>query len=494
MDKENQNERELIRETISQIPETLDHEPSTWFTQSARYLLNFQNQILPELSPEIQSHFQKNLDLALNELHSLSQNQTLEKDPVKTTENILMKISMEMAKPFEKKEMEISENFLPLNDLISNFPDRFNLTSNTVNGVDCYQLQVRHPSHDQWQCIPLPKNHQIWHKGGPARAVLDIIAKSPISMQESEFPWHDYDVITTNNQEEKNIAKLIGVDADGIEPLDDNFLNFTKFCYGRDTQQNQVCLGADGLHFSDEALKSAQTGHVNIIGEYVANKAIYGIDKMTIQGISLAKQRGLMRLVKAVAEGKALSFDYLPLNKNFDMGVYTLFLSKRWSKKQNLPELLQKMYYLLEQMGQVKPQEHNIFNVLERSHLENPFFDFDSEVRTPLEVVRWKSRKIIKQIDREMGWKFNLPSSLQINREPNDLDSKIISLAGLQISNEDKHLYPAYFNAFLERARHRTKQYQATNPTYYEQIFNNSQNSSDELGVNYDDSIIVEQL
>jgi len=164
--------------------------------------------------------------------------------------------------------------------------------------------------------------------------------------------------------------------------------------------------------------------------EYVANKAIYGIDKMIIQGELIAKPRGLMRLIKAVVEGKALSFDHIPLNSLLDLGTYPLFLAKRWQNKDQFSEHLQRMFYLLKQMNQTKEGEKDIFDTLERAHQEYPYFDFDSEVRFPIEVVRWKSRKLIKQIDREMGWQFRIPTGMEITRVPGDNIPRKISLEG----------------------------------------------------------------
>lgn len=316
-------------------------------------------------------------------------------------------------------------------------------------------------------------NRKVWHKGGPARAVLGVIADSPVSMQESEFPWNDFDAMVANKMINKKAALKIGVDADGIEYMGEDELNFPRYCAGRDTTQNQVCLGSEGIYFSDEALFTAVSGHTRAENEYVSNKAIYGFDTVIVEGVVLAKPRALMRLVKALVEGKALSFDYLPLNACLDFGTNTLFLAKRWSKKENFSENLQKMFYLLTMMDQTRADEKNVLDTLERVHTEYPFFDFNSEVRLPIEVLRWKSRKLIKQMDREMGWRFHIPTGLEVQRSHGDTIAKFISLDGF-ILTENNSITEERWSGFLKRCEQRTYEYRKEGLTAYEKIFTKS--------------------
>ncbi len=318
--------------------------------------------------------------------------------------------------------------------------------------------------------------------------MLDAIAKAPVSMQENEFPWHDFDALVANGRSNKKAALRIGVDADGIEYMGDSKLNFARYCAGRDTTQNQVCLGAEGLYYSQDAFTAAVTGHTRIENEYVANKAIYGFDKMTIQGESLAKPRGLMRLIKAVVEGKVISFHHIPLNSRFDLGTNSLFLAKRWSKKEKFPEYLQRMFFLLKQLDQTRDGELDIFDTLERAHTENSFFDFDSEVRFPIEVVKWKAKKLVKQIDREMGWTFRIPTGMEIERVPGDNVPIRISLDGFEFNFGQLDIANKW-NEFLERSRQRTRQYQSHDLTAYEKIFKKEFSDTDALGIGDDDLI-----
>jgi hypothetical protein len=490
--QELQQIRLKFRHEISQFPEIIEGEPRTWWRQTARMVIGFRQGAGDYHNPKMREYLEKYADISKMMLRQASTIPIDSEEQIITqTEHMIMNLSMEMAKRFEPKEIQMETHFIPLAEIVKHQPDRFKTDERTINGVRCVILSVKHPTKNEWQEIPLPKNQKIWHKGGPARAVLDIVAHSPISMQEAEFPWNDFDVVLAEIKKAVEAAIAIGVDPDGIEYMGENNLNFERFCLGRDTQQNQVCLGAEGLYYSQAALMSAITGHVNIVGEYMANKAIYGIDRMTIQKISMAKQRGLMRLLKAVAEGKALSFDHLPINANFDMGIYTLFLAKRWSKKEGFPEHMQKMYFLLKQMGQVRHGENDIFQVLDRAMKVNPFFDFDREVRTPIEVVRWKSRKFPKQLDRELAWLFNFPSSLKIRRRAGDNVSKKVSLDGFvpdktQVNIDEK------WDIFLGQARKITGKYYEKERSPYEKIFGIGYEDTEDLGIGFDDLIFLD--
>ncbi len=478
-----QQSREFVRHHISEFTEVMEGEPETWWRNTAKLLINFRRELREFPDPEMREYFETQIDKVIQQLRDASLiTPTSRDDFASLADHLIMNFSMEIAAKFEQKEFEFDTQFIPLGEMVRNQPDRFRTENRILNGEDCIILQVKHPTLDEWQEIPLPKNRKVWHKGGPARAVLDVVAHAPISMQESEFPWHDFDAIVADGRRNKKAAVNIGVDIDGIEYMGEDNLNFPRYCAGRDTTQNQVCLGAKGLYYSNDAMITAKTGHTRIENEYVANKAIYGFDKMIFQGESLAKPRGLMRMVKAVVEGKALSFDIIPLNSVFDFGTNSLFLAKRWAGKEQFPEYLQRMFYLLKQMNQTRPGEKDIFDTLERIHTNYPFFDFESEVKFPIQVARWKSRKLIKQIDREMGWQFKIPTGLEIERTEGDNLPKRISLDGFVVNQNDLDVANRW-SSFLERSRLRTKEYLSKELSAYEKAFIQGRSDEDGLGI-----------
>ena len=497
-----QTTRENVRKTISQFPQILENNPETWWRSSFRMIYGFGKELETNFEPRIRDYFKPQIDGLVEQLRVASnikieipetenESEKLTKF-AQITDQMIMDYSMKIAGAFEKKDIRIKSGFIPLEKMVENQPQRFKTEERLVNGEPCVMLQVKHPTEESWIEIPLPKKGGLWHKGGSARVVLDVVANAPPSMQKSEFPLHDYDVVVANGRNNKKTALNIGVDADGVESMGEDELNFGRYCAGRDTTQNQVCLGMEGLYYSKEAWKTATTGHTRIENEYVANKAIYGFDKITIQGESMAKPRGLMRLIKAVVEGKVLSFDHIPLNSKFDMGTNTLFLAKRWSspsKKEKLPEYLQKMFFLLKQMGQVRENETNIFDTLERAHSENPYFDFDSEVRFPIQVVRWKAKKLVKQIDREMGWKFKIPTDMKIVRKPGDNIPQKISLEGFVFDQNQPDINDKW-QEFLDRSRQRTKEYDSMELSAYEKTFKKGKSGKDGMMVEDDIDLV----
>lgn len=479
--------REFIRNQLSEFPQIMEGDPNTWWRETAKFLVVFRNNLQSYPDPLVRDHFNKHLEGLFKQLREASVlTPTGSDDFASLADHMIMQFSMEAAKAFELKEFNKKTLFLPLGEMVKKQPERFAVGARMLNGERLVILNVKHPILNEWHEIILPKERKVWHKGGPARAVLDIVAGAPESMQASEFPWNDYDALVGKGRKNKRAALSIGVDADGIEYMGEDELNFPRYCAGRDTTQNQVCLGSEGLYYTQDALETARSGHTRIENEYVANKAIYGIDKMIIQGENLAKPRGLMRLIKAVVEGKALSFDYLPLNSQFDLGTHSLFLAKRWSKKERFPVHLERMYYLLKQMGQVRLGELDIFDTLERAHTEHPFFDFNSEVKSPMQVVRWKSRKLIKQLDREMAWQFKIPTGLDIERHKGDTVPVKISLDGFVTGTKNIDFEKRWL-AFLGRSSQRTKLYQSRELSPYEKVFNKGDSDADGLGLDEDD-------
>lgn len=478
--------REMVRHQLCEFPQLMEGDPKTWWPATARLIIGSRKKLQEIPDPSVRNHFESQIPKILHRLRTAKRlSSTNEEEFAIEADRMIMDFSMKQAAPFERKDIHTEKHFLALDDMIKNQPDRFRIEDRIINGIDCRVLKVNTPVTKVWQEIPLPKHRDLWHKGGGARLAADVVFRSPFSMQESESPLNDYDVLIGNRCGEQ-VAMAIGVDADGIEHMGEDKLNFSRYCAGRDTTQNQLLLGAEGLYYSTDAMMSAITGHTRIENEYVANKAIYGFDKMIIHGETVAKARGLMRLIKAVTEGKALSFDFIPLNSRFDMGIHILFLAKRWSKKENFPERLQRMFFLLRQMGEIRHGENNIFDSLERAHSENSFYDFDSEVRTPVQVARWKSRKLVKQMDRELAWRFKIPTGMVIDRFLGDNIPFRVSLDNFKIIKKQLDVKEKWDN-FISRCRKRTAQFETQKPPAYEKIFKFGYENQEEMGSSADD-------
>lgn len=462
-----QQTRNAVRHELVPFAHALvNNEPNQWWWQSARTLIRLERSVT-QLPPEARAYFEERLPQVRSVLNEPNKYGT---DPVLAAESMIMELSMSMAERFSKEFIPTESHFLPLEDIVRSHQDTFELTDTSLNGLDMRILHVKDQDSAVHQ-LPLPKNQGVWHKGGPARLVLDIIAGAPQSMINNEIPWNDLDMIATGSEEHaRSVADTIGVDHDGVEILGSDQLCLQKYFMGRDTTQNQVCLGAEGIYYSSDAYETARTGHTKLVGEYIPNKAIYGMDKATIQGIELVKARGLMRLAKAVAEGKALSYDYKPINSALDLGVFWLFLARKWSKKPQFGNLMQRLYHIGAQMSQVHDNEPHVFDVLRRVHQTYPFFDMDQNIDDLTGLVRWKMRKLAKQCDREYGWEAQVPCGLQLPTSDNSASIKIY-LNGFQPDSEVSDEIASYWPNFINECRSRTSVYNKGEISMYEQIF-----------------------
>jgi len=470
--------RNEMRALISQFPEAFEGEPSTWFRRAAMKVIRTE-QNLTALPPEVQDYLGPLLirgkEILREEIIYSSEQYTEEisdDERGKRSQIRIKQFSKEMASAFRFDLEPVEERKVSIDELEKQHPDLLQVTTQERGSLLFKILNIRNPLSDEWHALPLPFDHTMRHKGGPARVVLDIHAGAPEAMIAAELPWNDLDVVCVGSEERAHHqAKLLGVDPSGIEMASKGF-DFVDFANSRDTDQNTAALGRDGLCYSDAAYKAAQTGHIEIAGNYIADKAIYNNDRYvytdpnTDEKIMLAKQRGIMRLVKQVAEGKARTFSYKEINSSLDFGIYSLYLAKKWSKfirptynrPERFGELLQNMFVLLQQVGQTN-KETNVRELLEHAHQRYPFFDIEKENEGDIDVARWLSKKLIKQLDREFNWKNKIPSGLIFERKDEDTQTRSIGLNGFTASNlETQHILEWWPN-FATTCREKTREY-----------------------------------
>lgn len=457
--------REQLRVQISSLPEIFDDDPSRWWFRSYLYLRK-QMRSLPNLPPEIQETMGPFIAMA-SELVKKEVGESAQGDAVQRAEAIIMKVSYEMAKRFEPKIESIVEHVITLDSMVSSQPDIFRIRDDS--------LGIKIPDTSDFYYIKLPSQNKIWYKGGVSRVLLNILVGADKEVILSDLPPNDHDGIAVGGfASAHEEAARMGIDADGLEMSKGETLDFARFCLGRDSTQNQVVFGLDGLHFSDAAYEAARSGYTRIVGKYIPEKAIYGVDVAYIRGVEVVKPRGQMRLIKALSEGKIQSFEHKPVSSALDIGLYVMFLAKRWSKKTNFPELLQNMYEVLRRMGHVRKGEKQIFDVLKRAHQDYPFFEFKREIKDIVEVVEWKSRKLVKQVDREFAWINKDQTGFVIERKPGDTDPLLITLKGF---TPDKSLYEkthSKWNKYLKYCEKEYKTYQSLKLTPLEKLFNKS--------------------
>jgi hypothetical protein len=473
------NDKNILREGLAEFAVDIrESEPEKWWGITASHIRRFNRLAREVQTPELQAHLKERVNIALESLRETVDFSSVYTDPIetaKTANDAIMCASMIMAEPFCTKEVDIKYERYSLYELCERFPDHFEQKKGVLNGVEVIFFKLKNPNTGAESVLPCPIDKRFWHKGGGPRYAADVVAGSPQSMKDAEIPVSDLDALTAEaHTEGYNLAISMGVDPNGVEYSSTSNLNIIEYFQGRDTTQNQVLLGADGLYISEHARSAAQTGHVEIIGEITAGRAIYNVDKVIVGDLELIKPRGLFRMIKVVAEEKAISFDYLPVNANFDVSLYILYLAKKFSGKENFSDRMQKVFYLMKQMGQTLPDEVNIYQVLERAHQRYPFFDFDSEIDDEEGLAKWKIGKLVKQADREARWECNLPNDLVLKRQDGDTTPRKFSLDGYEYDPKSGAKMDKWWSAFLERSNKRTAENNEKELKPVEKIFNKS--------------------
>jgi hypothetical protein len=320
-------------------------------------------------------------------------------------------------------------------------------------------LRIRASREDPWHDFPLPPNEHIMHKGGTPRVVLKILAGAPVESIRAELPPNDFDVIAVGEPSERYAeAAHMGVDLAGVEmveSLGEHAIATTM--NARDIDLNMCLLGKDGMHFSDEALQAAKTGHISLKAE---DRGIYGSENFYFNGEKLAKNRGMFRLIKFVAEGKATSFDMKPLNEQVRFGIYWLVLARKFASKKNGGTLLNRMFELGKRMHQVPDDVEDIYGMLNRVHEQAAFFDFQDSALDDVGLARWLNTKLSKFAQKTFRARHGIPSSLEMERKEGDTTPYRVSLDGyVDDPVRDAHAKEQW-DTFIEACRRRTAEYQ----------------------------------
>ncbi|TSC57800.1 MAG: Uncharacterized protein Greene041619_965 [Candidatus Peregrinibacteria bacterium Greene0416_19] len=305
------------------------------------------------------------------------------------------------------------------------------------------QLQIRELDTDKWHAIPMPTNPNILHKGGLPRLLLKLFALADgmahfsLSAEEEadlrrriavELPINDVDVIAGAGVSTEECIQLTET-LDGAEFVafdSRNDRDMQTLCHTRDVYLNGCFVGPDGLVFCDRALEEATTGRCNIASN--GPRPLYGSELVYFDKVRLVKNRGMMRLMKFVAEGKARSFDFLPLNEQVDFGIYWLVIARKFGKKKNAAELLHRLYALGQHIGQVREGEQNIYQVLDRVQQDYPHFSFTDKGQDEVGVARWITGKLRKQADRDFRQQNGIPNGMDLIRTPSDTQPFTVSL------------------------------------------------------------------
>ncbi len=476
--------RVKLRELLSELPGLFENPPENWAFLILMKLRHVQKHLV-EFPLETQEYLRPILEKAFQLLEEEKQftKNHLASPPfsyeVRGTraDELIMGISRFMAEPFGVELVPIEAKFIFFEELVCQHPEKIRLISEVVNGTKIRVAILQHPFDGTLHRVRLPFDGTIWKKGGETRALLDILAGAPSGMLAAELPFNDVDVVASGDQEAaRTKATLLGADHSGVE-MKRGKLDYTDYANSRDMTINMAAITNEGLLYCEQALEAARTGIAEISGNYRPDKAIYNTDRFTWWDSDtdereiLAKQRGISREVKATAEGKIIGFKYKNLNANTPLGIYCLWLAKRWTKyivrddlcSDRFGDLLQNMFILMEKMEQVPTGTRNVMDLLESTHRDYPYFDIGREMETIIDEVRWKARKLIKQADREYSWATNVPSNYRFTRSPSDTIERIISLGDFRSDPKLTREIIEWYPGFVQSCRARTGYYDSLN-------------------------------
>ncbi len=285
-------------------------------------------------------------------------------------------------------------------------------------------ISITHPINGEVYVLPLPQRPDLLCKGGYPRLLLKLYSGAPLETILAELPLNDIDFMTVGESEgaAQEISELQGnplfaklIDPAGTEKI--AALNTSDIFASRDMTLNSCFLSHSGLHFSFAAFRDCRLGKLTALG---AGKDLYGSDCFYHHDLKLLKNSGMMRFIKTLAEGKGLFFEIPLRNTSVKMGIYWLVLARRFMGKHNADELLQNAYEIGKQCGQVRENENNIFDVLERVHQQYPFFSMTSGKMNSLQASKWLVQKLLKQARRTFRRLYRYKQSSTVFIMPED--------------------------------------------------------------------------
>lgn len=323
--------------------------------------------------------------------------------------------------------------------------------------------------HNENKFAEIPLMDQVWLKGGDVRVVLKGLFNDECI--DKEIPLNDHDICVRDYNIGKNYLLKVGEDdLSGIEIFDD----IMDVIASRDVDMNQGLLSADGIYYTQYAKDAIISGFIRPIG---ADQGVFGKGTFTvnlrndcgeIEKIKIFKPRvAYERTIKFVIEGKARGLLIDNNNLQLFMGIYLMVSFCRLVKKDDRSDRIEKIYYLLKDMGIFDHYKYvfqklfnascdSVFDLFEYTHILYPFFELEAKGRDD-QVAQWLIMKLNKWFRNEFRTTYKLYSkefydSLIIE---NNFKEKQFTLDGFQSDPILKEKIDIWIPGFLERSRAR---------------------------------------
>lgn len=503
-----------LREELALIPELLEKPPKQWVPLFVRQITRLRRN-LDAFAPETQAYLKPALHCAIQSIRqeqdytnthpddkllsplSIDPQTLSPKDREKwekaylhmrgiRADHLIMNYSRMMAESFGQELLPVQEVIVPIKEIIDSNPNISRLETDYIDGHEIKVAYFKHPNLNIWQRVPLPFDQFTAIKGGGARIINGFYAGAPDSMMAAEIPQNDTDLVMAMSDENGedlerywSVADILGADHSGVEFKSGSKLDFPDYANSRDMTINMAWITEEGLHTCPQAIDAARTGIVEVTGNYRPDKAIYNTDRFTYndsstgETIVIPKQRGISRLVKATAEGKVLGFKYMDISANTPLSIYALWLVKRWHKyadpkhpqhnPQLFGDLLEKMFYLAKNMGQLPTGVNNVIEYLDSVHANSPYFDFQKDIKDMIDIDRWKGKRLAKQLDREYAWTTGISGNFDFVRRPEDTVPRLITLSDYHSNKNTINQTISDYPSFRSRCDQRSKSYNQLN-------------------------------
>ena len=286
---------------------------------------------------------------------------------------------------------------------------------NKIPGSKIYQIEdsdiVIFEINYKGHCIKIPLLDSIYHKGGVPRLVAKLFFGAKKHLIDTEVPINDFDLMTYDLEDAKRIMDFLGeMDLSGIELFHDLKYAFSS----RDVSINLALLTKEGLVYSPNAKKSYETG---VMYHIYADHGIYSKNFFILKGHFFIYDRGFERLMKFLVDGKTDSIEIKKENLQIFMKGYPLVLFGRYLNKPDRAEKFQKIYYILEIMGQLDQYRycfskygvkfHNIFGFFDVLHHFYPQFSIKRSSGDYF-TAQWLTNKLLTWFKREFKRVYNV--------------------------------------------------------------------------------------
>lgn len=444
---------EPFRKKLDAVEDIVQAGHESWWFRTMLFLKRFERFVATNpdvLTPEMKHFYESVLPMAIQHL---SAEVSSELSTALGAHEAVLRISEEIPRSDALEHEPAEVRSLSLEEIVEQYP-AVSFAEWETNGRQGRALQIL-DSKGEPHLFPLPEADGIYHKGGFPRVLVKIIAGADQALIDAELPPNDFDIIADPNLDTELIeseAAYLNVDADGIEHV--AALDFSRLLLERDLDINMAFVGKDAIYFAPQAVEAAQTGKIEVMS---AHRGIYGTEFFVYDGEVLLKNRGLMRLFKTVAEGKATSFEFKPLNENITFGIYWLVLFRKFAAKDDAALYLDRLFDLAKQTNQLPEGATNIIEVLDKAHEKYPFFDFDAGPLDEVGVARWLSKKLLRQIDASYRHTNQIPNELLLERNPGDADPYTVNLDDYTPDPERLAWIQSEIENFHDRCRARTR-------------------------------------